>query len=57
MVNIDPIETQGRCVACNNETTEDNKVYWFGHWELDLCKNCFVQLPVEQIEALQTWYK
>ena len=56
-IGNDKIVVRGKCAACNTEGDEDNKVYWFDYWKLDMCKNCFIQLTTEQIEALQTWDK
>ena len=49
----DMIITRGKCAACNCETTEDNKVYWFDYWKLDLCKSCFIQLTTDQMIELR----
>lgn len=55
MVNADPITTRAKCVACDGMTSEDNPVYYFDYWGLNLCKECFIQLTIEQLEALQNW--
>ena len=49
----DPVVTRGKCAACDCETTEDNKVYRFDYWKLDLCKSCFIQLGTAQLEELR----
>lgn len=56
MAYNDLVATRGRCAACDCWTTEDNKVYWFDYWKLDLCKSCFIQLNVKQLEALSPIY-
>jgi len=53
MVHVDPIVTGGKCAACNCETTEDNEVYHFDYWKIDLCKSCFIQLTTDQIIEIQ----
>jgi len=53
MANGDPVRTRGKCVACDGTTSEDNPVHYFDYWKLNLCKECFIQLSIEQIEELQ----
>ena len=48
----DEIVIRGRCAACNCKTSEDNEVYWFDYWKLDLCKSCFIQLNSAQLAEL-----
>lgn len=53
MNNDDLVVSRGTCAACSRKSERGNPVFSFPYWKLDLCKMCFIQLNIAQLEELQ----